>query len=152
MEQSDTAPYRTILVAFDGTDGAEAALRKATGLARAWSCSLTLARCLGELETSPRPKDAAPADPARAEEALDSLREAVARLEDLPEPRLQILEGDPPDALVAFAREIGADLIVAGSRGQALMHEAVMGRVTSALVSNAPCDVLVVQPEGKHPG
>ena len=152
MEHGGTVPYRTILVAFDGTDGAEAALRKSTGLARAWSCSLTLARCLGGLETSPAPRVTAPADPARAEAALDSLREAVAGLEDLPEPRLQTLEGNPPDALVAFAREIGADLIVTGSRGQALMHEAVLGRVTSALVSNAPCDVLVVQPDGARPG
>jgi nucleotide-binding universal stress UspA family protein len=57
------------------------------------------------------------------------------------------MRGDPVAAIIGAADDIHADLIVTGSRGRATVPEAVLGRVTSAVVSNSPCDVLVVHPE-----
>ncbi len=138
--------YTNILVAFDGTDGARAALAKAVELERAGGGELTLVRCTGEFETSPEMLEVQPADPQAEAEAIGSLREAVSALPEAKDARLRAIDGHPPSAILAVAEEIGADLIVTGSRGRAILPQAVIGRVSSALVSNSPCDVLVVQP------
>jgi nucleotide-binding universal stress UspA family protein len=138
--------YTNILVAFDGSEGAHAALAEAVELERAGAGTLTLVRCTGEFERAPETRGAEPADPEAEAAAISSLREVVSTLPGPKDARLRAVDGHPPSAILAVAEEIGADLIVTGSRGRAMMPQAVLGRVSSALVSNAPCDVLVVQP------
>jgi len=138
--------YQNILVAFDGSDGANAALSEAAELGRASGGSLTIARCAGSFQPDPNSREPEESDPELEATALASMEQASADLAGGLEPRLRVVAGHPPRALLAVAEEIGADLIVTGSRGRAMMPQAVLGRVSSALVSNAPCDVLVVQP------
>jgi nucleotide-binding universal stress UspA family protein len=59
----------------------------------------------------------------------------------------RVVTGDPVRGIVGAPEQVHADLIVVGSRGRAMMPEAVLGRVSSSVVSNSPCDVLVVHPE-----
>jgi nucleotide-binding universal stress UspA family protein len=136
--------YRKILVAYDGSDGATAALAEAAEIARSGGGSLTVAQCTGGFESAPQTLELSAPDPEEERRALAALREATAGLDG--EPELRVVEGHPPRALLGVAEEIGADLVVTGSRGRAVMPQAVLGRVSSGLVSNAPCDVLVVQP------
>ncbi len=49
--------------------------------------------------------------------------------------------------IVALAEEIGADLIVMGSRGLGGLRRALMGSVSDSVVRHAHCPVLVVRPE-----
>src|SRR5918996_6516414 len=49
--------------------------------------------------------------------------------------------------IVALAEELGADLIVMGSRGLGGLRRALMGRVSDSVVRHAHCPVLVVRPE-----
>jgi nucleotide-binding universal stress UspA family protein len=49
--------------------------------------------------------------------------------------------------IVALAEEIGADLIVMGSRGLGGVRRALMGSVSDSVVRHAHCPVLVVRPE-----
>jgi len=55
------------------------------------------------------------------------------------------LEGYPPDVIVEYAQEIGADLIVVGSRGRGDLASLVLGSTSHRVVNHAPCDVLVVR-------
>jgi nucleotide-binding universal stress UspA family protein len=146
MESSGPSAYRKLMVAFDGSDGARTALVRAAALGRAWDAELVLAECTGAFEPVPD-RVVEPPDPARAEAALAGLKEAAAALQDPPRYELRVVEGHPPEALLALAEEVGADLVVTGSRGKAMLRQAALGRVSSTLVSRAACDVLVVQPE-----
>ena len=49
--------------------------------------------------------------------------------------------------LVTLAEELGADLIVMGSRGLGKVRRALMGNVSDSVVRHAHCPVLVVRPE-----
>src|SRR5215203_1041714 len=49
--------------------------------------------------------------------------------------------------IVALAEELGADLIVMGSRGLGGVRRALMGSVSDSVVRQAHCPVLVVRPE-----
>ena len=58
--------------------------------------------------------------------------------------------GDPGAATIAYAQEIGADLVVVGRRGLGLIEEmrvAVIGSVTESLIRKSPCPVVVVRRE-----
>jgi nucleotide-binding universal stress UspA family protein len=56
------------------------------------------------------------------------------------------LEGDPSDALLELAEEIGAELIAAGSHGLGFFGRLMMGSVSSRLVRGARCPVLIAPP------
>src|SRR5208337_1578970 len=56
-----------------------------------------------------------------------------------------ICEGDPPDTVVEVAQANKADLIAIGTHGRKGLKKLLMGSVTSGVVANAPCDVLVVK-------
>ena len=55
--------------------------------------------------------------------------------------------GKPEEEITALAEEIGAGLIVVGSRGLGGIRRALMGSVSDAVVRNAHCPVLVVRKE-----
>jgi nucleotide-binding universal stress UspA family protein len=56
-----------------------------------------------------------------------------------------VCEGEPPDVIVNIAREKKADLITMGTYGRKGLKRLILGSVTSGVVSNSPCDVLVVK-------
>ena len=49
--------------------------------------------------------------------------------------------------IVTLAEELGADLIVMGSRGLGVIRRALMGSVSDSVVRHAHCPVLVIRPE-----
>lgn len=53
--------------------------------------------------------------------------------------------GDTADALIDVARKHNADIIVVGTRGLGGLKRLVLGSVSTKLVHEAPCDVLVVR-------
>lgn len=57
--------------------------------------------------------------------------------------RGEVVEGDARDAIVATARDWGADLIVMGARGLGAVARFVLGSVSLAVARHAPCPVLV---------
>ena len=56
-----------------------------------------------------------------------------------------ICEGEPPEIISSIARERNADLIAMGTHGRKGLKRLLMGSVTSGVIVNASCDVLVVK-------
>jgi universal stress protein A len=58
--------------------------------------------------------------------------------------------GEAAAVIVAYAQEIGADLIIIGRRGAGLIDEmraAVIGSVTESVIRKSPCPVMVARRE-----
>ncbi|RKO83529.1 hypothetical protein BDK51DRAFT_33794 [Blyttiomyces helicus] len=58
------------------------------------------------------------------------------------------LRGDARAEIVAKVEELGAVMLVMGSRGMGAIKRTVLGSVSDFCVHNANCPVLVVQPNG----
>ncbi|MDH4119146.1 MAG: universal stress protein [Acidimicrobiia bacterium] len=56
------------------------------------------------------------------------------------------LEGYPPDTLVDYVANTGAQLLIVGSRGRGEIAALVLGSTSHRAIHLANCDVLVVKP------
>ena len=83
-----------------------------------------------------------PADPPAAH--AEQLEHARARLAELGvDAVLAPTHGDPADAILRLADEIGADLIILGSHERSLVEHALGMSVSGAVTRKAHRDVLV---------
>jgi nucleotide-binding universal stress UspA family protein len=62
-----------------------------------------------------------------------------------------VREGDPAEELIRAARELDAELMVVGSHGRLELGSALLGSTSRALMTGAPCPVVVVPPEAQLP-
>jgi len=99
-----------------------------------------------------------PAENIQLETAVAEMTKSTQRLvsrgeESLRSPGLRteshVLEGDPRETLVDFAKAKHVDLVVVGSHGRSGIEKLLLGSVASHLVSHAPCSVLVVKRPAK---
>jgi nucleotide-binding universal stress UspA family protein len=145
------------MVPLDGSRRAELALAHAVSLQDRYGAELTLLRVVAPpsrlLEHSPPPADEAGAVPGvrpvtqaerhRSDRYLDRaarrLRNGARRIAHA------TAEGAPADAIVDYARALGADLIVLTSRGRGGWRRLLLGSVAEAVLRSAPCPVLVVR-------
>ena len=144
---------RRLVVGFDGTQDARAALRLA----------LELAGCTGGevavIAVVPESHGETPADRHAAFEAdAATLREQAHEvLAPRPEPTVRVtveaLRGDHPgQTLRAFAAQGGYDLVVVGRHGRGRAVHGGLGRVARELAERAGCPVLVVSRQDAPPG
>jgi nucleotide-binding universal stress UspA family protein len=140
----------SIVVGVDGSDLSLAAVRWATDLAGQVDARLTVVHAfeplalLGKLEP--------PVDfPAIKRQTEAQLRDewCAAPIAAGIEHDCRLVEDRPANTLVAVAREVDADLIVAGTRGQGGVRGLVMGSVAMELPHIAPCPVAILPPP--HP-
>jgi nucleotide-binding universal stress UspA family protein len=84
-------------------------------------------------------------------EAQEMLDEQVRKIEEadgtVAATHLKMDE-ERDEAIVHLAEDIGAGMIVIGSRGFGGMRRALMGNVADSVVRHAHCPVLVVRPTG----
>ncbi|GAB0490879.1 hypothetical protein MMPV_002119 [Pyropia vietnamensis] len=86
-------------------------------------------------------KDILAEDERRVEEAAAALRELADRLH-MPA-KVVTLAGDPRTVVADYVLTKGADLLVVGSRGLSGATQALLGSVSSYLVTHASCPVVV---------
>jgi len=79
-----------------------------------------------------------------AQEAVERVAAELAGF--APEIRTLVWNGSPADEIVRAAKELGADLIVVGSRGSGRVDSIIMGSVSHRVLNYAHCPVLVVRP------
>jgi nucleotide-binding universal stress UspA family protein len=86
---------------------------------------------------------------SEAEHALRATNEALQP--EIDELRLRVdprlADGDPARIICEVAEQVGADVVVVGSRGLGFAKRAVLGSVSTHVVRNASCPVLVVRDE-----
>lgn len=143
-------PLRTIAVAYDDTPEAKAALKRAEELALATRATIAI-------YTVAAPPDAVPGaggyTPAIHPEAGPIVTRALKAVDERLAATGRALEGAPGagPAIVEACEEIGADLLVAGSRGYGPVRRVLLGSVSTHLAHHAPCPVLVVPRPGSRP-
>lgn len=59
---------------------------------------------------------------------------------------IEIVNGDPADEIIRLANIYEAELVVIGTRGLKGVDRIISDSVSSQVVSDAPCSVLVVKP------
>src|SRR5215203_730504 len=147
----------TILLATDGSKQAELAARTAVDIAATTNSELhmiTVARLEYRSgyeipESGDFLKRTYKAIERKAQELLD---EQVKKIEKTGGtiPQVHLMWGRPDREIVHLADEIGAGLIVIGSRGQGGVRRALMGSVSDSVVRHAHCPVLVVRREDRQ--
>lgn len=143
-----TSPLRTVVAALDFSPGSAAALLRAADLAERSGAALHLLHADVLFRSS---GDGAPdASPSSA------LRVRVERFAadvlDLDGPAFDRLGSEisvvrdvtPSAAILRYASEIDADLLVVGTHGRSGVARLLLGSVAEGLVAAAPCPVLTV--------
>jgi nucleotide-binding universal stress UspA family protein len=122
--------FHTIVLATDFSTAVREAERLAGELARPASATLHLVHVLPLLSS-----------PGEAAQRLATIEGAVG-------PGLKrvtaLLFGSAARAIVTYARDQGADLIVVGTHGRTGVSRVLMGSVAEAVARLAPCPVLTV--------
>ena len=139
----------TILLATDGSRDAELALTTSVDLANSTNSELhvvTVAPGYPSYDV----RNPAAVDQLRRQ-AEDTLNVQAEMIEQeggkVAEKHLRIAERYRAQQIVQVAEDIGAGLIVMGSRGLGGVRRALMGSVSDSVVRHAHCPVLVVRPE-----
>jgi nucleotide-binding universal stress UspA family protein len=138
-----------ILLATDGSREAELAASTAADLAKIHNSELHVVYVEPAL---PMIADFADPGPERTEpESRQLLDEQVERIRiaggTVAEAHLRL--GRPDDQIVWVAEELGAGVIVMGSRGHGGVRRALMGSVSDSVIRHAHCPVLVVRQLGR---
>src|SRR5215204_107616 len=149
-----------ILLATDGSREAELAARTAADLAQKTHSQLHVVHAFGiapigppvypeatnlqSVESEAESEGRQRISERRAREVLEAEMEKVRSGGDTVA-QGHLVEGRVAPEIVALAEEIGAGLIVMGSRGLGGIRRALMGSVCDSVVRHAHCPVLVVR-------
>ncbi|BAY20958.1 UspA domain-containing protein [Calothrix sp. NIES-2100] len=138
---------KNILVALDGSEIAERVIQVLNELVLSPDSKVILCHVFptSELEMelpADRPHSDSPTfSYFHIEKQLQSYQESLSVHSEL-----ELVTGDPADEIIRLANIYQADLIVIGSRGLTGMKRIVQGSVSSQVVEEANCSVLVVKP------
>ena len=138
--------FRKILLAYDGSEGAKLALKKALYLASYCEAELfilSVGRIPEYAETVSETEEAKEQASRYYAKILQSALEMAQ--EEGVQARTLVRYGKPGDVIVDVANEIGADLIVLGTRKHSPLVRRLLGATADKVVDNANCSVLVVR-------
>ena len=142
--------YRKIVVGTDGSDTATEAVRHAARLAAATGATLTVVTGFTPDPATERARAEAPeevrwriSDSASAEDKAGKAMQLAAEV-GVATVESRTASGDPAAILIDTATEVGADVIVVGSKGMASPTRFILGSVPNKVSHHAPCDVLIV--------
>jgi len=141
--------FETILVPVDFTDHSIAALETAIELARAFKSKLHLLHCYQIQPGGISPYGIAIPSTYFAEiQAAAAKHLAEWQQKHVPagiQVDAQTSSEAPSGAIVKTANDIGADLIVMGTRGLTGLKHVLLGSVAERTIRFAPCPVMTVQ-------
>jgi len=141
--------FKKIVVAYDGSEGAEKALSNALGMAILCGARLT-ALWVGGYRPYYHETIAEIDEETRSIEAFSNkLRKRLKAIGQ--EKGIEIeyahLQGNPAKLIVDFADKSKSDLIVMGCKGHSGLWGNDLGHVTDKVSENAKCNVLIVRKE-----
>jgi len=124
---TDSPGNRRFMVAYDGSLHAKRALQKAAAIGADWNMPCDVLVVGG-------PEERPLLDEARS--YLDSHDLRVDYV---------LKEGDPSEAIVQYAIDSDADLLVMGAYGHTKVRELVVGSTTAYAINHAPCPILLMR-------
>ena len=141
--------YRRVLVPIDFTASSDAAIRVADWMRRETGMHLFHAinsRREAVLRDADVPQHIIRETRLMEEGAINArMRRKVARLGlDSTSMTYALAYGPPVCSTLRHAHDLGADLIVAGKRGRSTLGNFLLGSVSSRVLSEATCDMLIV--------
>lgn len=144
--------FKRIVVGTDGSDSAREAIRQAAQLARLSEAELHVVSAYepvpprrSEAESRGVPADVSHEFGPREEVnfILDGAAAITASVGIEPVPHAR--DGDPADAILTVADEVGADLIVVGNKGMTGARRFLLGSVPNKVSHHAPCSVFIAR-------
>ena len=146
--------FDVIVVGTDGSDSAGVAVQRATEMAKLAGGALHIVSAYRPLALSGM---ALAAGAGSASIDVDLLNQGVAaeanelcehaaaaaRREGLTY-EVHAVPGEPADALIAVAQNVGADVVVVGNRGMSGPRRFVLGSVPNKVSHHCPCSLLIV--------
>ncbi len=143
--------FRRITVAIDGSAFGESALACAIDLARHYGSQLvvlTVAPIIPVYVPSTEPYVPAPLPDGELPRYREYVEAAVHQAEAAGVAAVTGIceEGVVVDEILTHLEQHPTDLLVVGSRGRSAARRILLGSVSTAMVTHAPCPVLVVRP------
>jgi nucleotide-binding universal stress UspA family protein len=142
--------FGSIVVGTDGSTTATKAVAAAVEVARRHEATLHIVSAFAPVagqrlreERRQIPRDVEWTVNPR-EDVDTTLRDAAAQADGLAV-QTYAREGDPADAILDVAEELGADLIVVGNKGLTGAKRFLLGSVPNKVSHHAPCSVLIVR-------
>ncbi len=144
--------FGRIVVGTDGSETASEAVRQATQLARATGSALDIVSAF-EPVPQERLREEAGDVPGDVAYAVGPREDVTVILDGAAGPgreggvdvTVHPREGDPADALLDVAEEVGAGLIVVGNKGMTGAKRFLLGSVPNKISHHAPCGVYIVR-------
>lgn len=144
--KSEAGP--SVLVAYDGSDGAKAVLEFVPKLGHLESITVVCCSPLSPLPPSLEPdlyelfitEDKERANNLAAEGA-EMLRGAASKIV------AERKSGRPAESIVEEAERLKCDLVIVGASRHGFLERLILGSVAYEVATNAPCSVLIVRPK-----
>lgn len=140
-----------VICAVDDSDGARAALKVALELAARFGVNLVLVHAEPSAVV-PGVSAAFGGQERLRTMAIEDAEKQLAWLaqeEKLDAVDLRAAVGNASDIVVEAARDLEAVFVVIGSHGRRGLRSAVLGSVSLAVVTSAPCPVVIVPPAAR---
>ncbi len=142
--------FKRILVAYDGSEGAQAALRLGIELAKSAGtelASISIEEHLPRYAVSITEVDEAKEQIDAHFRALTKQARDWAALEDVDLETI-VERGHEVEKILAFAREGRVDLLMLGSHGHSRIFQRIVGGTALSLARLAPCSILIARATG----
>ncbi len=142
--------YKIVVVGTDGSPTADRAVQAAADIARSWGSELHIVTAVkaprpGMASATGAPLIDSGAGQALVEEAAKAVGEmAIQKYGDELKVAAHAAQGNPDDVILNTAVDVGADLIVVGSKGMRGARR-YLGSVPNSVAHGAHCAVLVVK-------
>jgi nucleotide-binding universal stress UspA family protein len=139
--------FRKILLAYDGSEGANRALEVGIGLAKIHGAELWALAVQEKLPRFSGTIDEVQEEKQFADEQYGKLLEAakVKAKEAGIELKILMRPGHPAQNIVAVAKEGKFDLVLVGHTGLSGVWAAFLGTTAEKVSRHAPCSVLIVR-------
>ncbi len=132
-----------ILIGFDGSEGSEKALNRATMLLGEYGMMILLA-----VVPSPEEKTFVDSNAYNflKKKAKDLINQVIINLSEHNfEIKGMVEQGDPASVIIDVSNRLNVDLIVLGSKGQSELGQYLIGSVANKVVQYAAKPVMVVR-------
>ena len=144
--------FRSIVVGTDGSETAATAVDAAVGLAQLSAAGLEIVSAY-EPVSNQRLREEARQMPPDLQWMINRRADVDATLHHAAEraraagvtAETHAREGDPADAILDVAEELGADLIVVGNKGMTGAKRFLLGSVPNKISHHAPCAVMIIR-------